>query len=63
MHRLRLGMAVGAAVVLVTGLAVAVPAAIAQTSAPGAPGSDATWNEPSDALQQYEKLWNVAATS
>jgi glucoamylase len=62
MHRLRLGMAVGAAVVLVTGLAVAVPAAIAQTSAPGAPGSDATWNEPSvtgfaDSLGASSKVW------
>jgi glucoamylase len=61
MQRLRLGMA-GAAVFLAGGLAVAVPAALAQGSAPGAPGSDATWNEPSvtgfaDSLGASSKVW------
>ncbi|HEY1623434.1 MAG TPA: glycoside hydrolase family 15 protein [Streptosporangiaceae bacterium] len=61
MHRMRLAMT-GAAVVLATGLAVAVPQALAQTSAPGAPGANATWNEPSvtgfaDSLGASSKVW------
>jgi glucoamylase len=60
-HRFRLAMA-GAAAILATGLAVAVPQALAQGSAPGAPGSDATWNEPSvtgfaDSLGASSKVW------
>ena len=62
MHRLRLTMAGAAAVVLATGLAVAVPPALAQGSAPGAPGTNATWNEPSvtgfaDSLGASSKVW------
>jgi len=61
MRGFRLAMA-GAAAVLVTGLAVAVPAALAQGSAPGAPGADATWDEPSvtgfaDSLGTSSKVW------
>jgi glucoamylase len=61
MHRMRLAAA-GAAVFLAGGLAVAVPAALAQGSAPGAPGADATWNEPSvtgfaDSLGASSKVW------
>jgi glucan 1,4-alpha-glucosidase len=62
MHRLRLAMAGAAAVVLATGLAVAVPQALAQGSAPGSPGANATWNEPSvtgfaDSLGASSKVW------
>jgi glucoamylase len=61
MHRFRLAMA-GAAVVLVAGMAAAAPVALAQTSAPGAPGADATWDEPSvtgfaDSLGASSKVW------
>jgi glucoamylase len=61
MHRLQVGVA-GAAVVLAMGLAVAVPEALAQGSAPGAPGANATWNEPSvtgfaDSLGASSKVW------
>ena len=61
MHRLQLGVT-GAAVVLAMGLAVAVPEALAQGAAPGAPGANATWNEPSvtgfaDSLGASSKVW------
>ena len=61
MHRLQVGVA-GAAVVLAMGLAVAVPEALAQGAAPGAPGANATWNEPSvtgfaDSLGASSKVW------
>ena len=51
----------GAALALVAGL-VAAPAASAQGSAPGAPGANATWNEPSvtgfaDSLGSSSKVW------
>src|SRR5580658_6591997 len=51
----------GAALALAAGLVTAVPAS-AQGSAPGAPGADATWNEPSvtgfaDSLGSSSKVW------
>src|SRR5580658_1665466 len=51
----------GAALALAAGLVTAVPAS-AQGSAPGAPGADATWNEPSvtgfaDSLGTSSKVW------
>src|ERR1700678_1102315 len=60
---MRLGIVVGV-IVLVGGLATvaAVPAAHASGSAPGEPGSAATWNEPSvtgfaDSLGASSKVW------
>src|SRR6202044_1654676 len=60
---MRLGIVAGV-IVLVGGLATvaAVPAAHAQGSAPGEPGSAATWNEPSvtgfaDSLGASSKVW------
>src|SRR6202453_4849387 len=60
---MRLGIVAGV-IVLVGGLATvaAVPAAQAQGSAPGAPGANATWNEPSvtgfaDSLGASSKVW------
>jgi glucoamylase len=59
----RLGIIAGV-IVLAGGLATAaaVPAAHAQGSAPGAPGADATWDEPSvtgfaDSLGASSKVW------
>src|ERR1700677_4966461 len=51
----------GAALALAAGLVAAVPAQ-AQGSAPGAPGANATWNEPSvtgfaDSLGASSKVW------
>jgi hypothetical protein len=53
---------VAGVIVLVAAAAVASPAAHAQGSAPGEPGSAATWNEPSvtgfaDSLGASSKVW------
>jgi glucoamylase len=61
MPRLRLVITAGA-VVLTTGFLVSAPAAVAQGSAPGAPGSNATWDEPNvtgfaDSLGANSQVW------
>jgi glucoamylase len=61
MYRMRLAIA-ATATILAAGLAVAVPEALAQGVAPGSPGANATWNEPSvtgfaDSLGASSKVW------